>query len=123
MKNSIGIENTTLVREARNARRAATGAAAFAWPPDAAAFADAITICCLGQMTHTTLKNISVPNSAPVRIVIAQGVDHAAAPRGDAPMRFPMIRMPVRNVTMAPPRNQASARGSSFCVAVLFAPG
>src|SRR6266550_5123754 len=103
MKKSIGIENTTLVREARNARRAATGAAAFACPPDAAALADAITICCLGQMTRTTLKNMSVPNSAPVRIVIAHGVDQAAAPSGDSPKRFAMIRMPVRKVTIAPP--------------------
>src|SRR3989454_9097221 len=31
MKNSIGNENTTLVREARNARRAAPAAAGFAW--------------------------------------------------------------------------------------------
>src|SRR5689334_1167360 len=63
MKNSMGIENTTLVRDARNARRAATGAAALACPPDATALADAITICCFGQITRTTLKNISVPKS------------------------------------------------------------
>src|SRR6266849_6215989 len=123
MKNSIGIEKTTLVREARKARRAATGAAALAWPPDAAAFAEAITICCLGQMTRTTLKNISVPKSAPVRIVIAHGVDHAAAPSGDSPNRLPMIARPVRNVRIAPPRNQRRARGRSFWVAVLLAAG
>ena len=54
---------------------------------------------------------------------MAQGVDHAAAPSGDSPRRFPKIRIPVRNVTPAPARNQRSARGSSFCVAVLFAAG
>ncbi len=74
-------------------------------------------------MTRTTLKNISVPNSAPVRIVIAHGVDQAPAPSGDSPSRFPRIANPVRNVTMAPPRNQTSARGSSFWVAVLLAAG
>jgi len=123
MKNSIGIENTTFVRDARKARRAAAGARALACPPDAAAFADAITICCLGQITRTTLRNISVPKSAPVRIVIAQGVDHAPAPSGDSPSRFPRMARPVRNVRIAPPRNQRSARGSSFCVAVLLVAG
>ena len=68
---------------------------ALACPPDAAALADAITICCFGQMTRTTLKNISVPNSAPVRIVIAHGVDQAPAPSGDSPSRFP-TRTPSR---------------------------
>ena len=43
MKNSIGIENTTLVRDARNARRPAAAAAGFACPPFAAATAEAIT--------------------------------------------------------------------------------
>src|SRR5207245_10397601 len=123
MKNSIGIENTTFVRDARNARRAATGATALGCPPEAAAFADAMTICCFGQMTSTTLKNIRVPKSPPVKIVSAQGVDHAAAPSGDSPRRFPRIARPVRNVRMAPPRNQRRARGRSFWVAVLFAPG
>ena len=51
------------------------------------------------------------------------GVDHPAAPSGDSPMRFPMIARPVRNVRMAPPRNQRRARGTSFCVAVLLAAG
>src|SRR5258705_6818167 len=106
MKYNMGIENTTLVRDARNARRAATGAAALACPPDATAFAEAMTICCLGQMTSTTLKNMRVPNSEPVRIVMAQGVDHAAGPSGDSPRRFPKIRIPVGNVTPAPARNQ-----------------
>src|SRR6266850_173693 len=105
MKKSMGIENTTLVREARNARRAAAGAAAFAWPPEAAAAADAMTISCFGQITRTTLKNMTVPNRAPVRIVMAQGVDHAPDPSGDSPKRFPRIASPVRNVTIAPPRN------------------
>src|SRR2546423_14117268 len=80
MKKSMGIENTTLVREARNARRAATGATGFACPPDAVVRADAITMCCFGQITATTLRNIIVPNSAPVRMVIAHGVDQAALP-------------------------------------------
>src|SRR5438093_6802246 len=120
MKNNIGIENTTLVREARNARRAAAGAAAFAWPPDAAATADAITICCFGQITRHTFASMTVPNSAPVRIVTAHGEDQAADPSGDSPMRLPMIAAPVRNVTTADQRNHASARGTSFCVAALF---
>src|SRR5207245_8023065 len=118
MKNSIGIENTTFVRDERNARRAATGAAALACPPEAAAFADAITICCLGQITRTTLKNMSVPNSAPVRIVIAHPVDQAAAPSGDSPKRFAMIKIPVRKVPIAPARNQRRARRNSLCGAV-----
>ena len=120
MKNNIGIENTTLVREARNARRPAAGAAAFAWPPDAAATADAMTIFCFGQMTRHTFASITVPNRAPVRIVTAHGEDQAADPSGDSPMRLPMIAAPVRNVSTADQRNQASARGTSFCVAALF---
>src|SRR5687767_2424368 len=105
MKNSIGIENTTFVRDARKARRAAAAAAGLGWPPEAAAVADAITICCFGQITNTTLRNIRVPNSAPVRIVTAQGVDQAAAPSGDSPIRLAMMSAPVRNVRIAPPRN------------------
>ena len=64
-----------------------------------------------------------VPNSAPVRIVIAHPVDQAAAPSGDSPKRFAMIKIPVRKVTIAPPRNQRSARGNSFWVAVLLVAG
>src|SRR5437870_2477153 len=51
MKKSIGIEKTTLVREARNARRPAAAAAGFAWPPLAAATADAMTIFWFAQIT------------------------------------------------------------------------
>src|ERR1700694_6224656 len=98
MKNSIGTENTTVVRHTRNAGRPAAAAAGFACPPDAADTADAITTCCFGQITSTTLRNITVPNSAPVRIVIAHGLDHAAAPSGDSPSRFAMISAPVANV-------------------------
>src|SRR6185312_8358381 len=117
MKNSIGIENTTLVREARNARRAAAGAAAFAWPPDAAALADAITIFWLRQITPQTLISITVPNSAPVKMVSAQFEAQAAEPMVARPMRSPMIAAPVSQVSAADQRNQNRARGTSFCVA------
>src|SRR6202165_5419097 len=103
MKNSIGIENTTLVRDTRNARRPAAAAAGFACPPDAADTADAITTCCFGQITSTTLRNITVPNSAPVRIVIAHGLDHAAAPSCDSPSRFALMSETVEHVATAPP--------------------
>src|SRR3989442_5761375 len=68
MKNSIGIESTTLVREARNARRPAAPAAGFAWPPAAA-----ITTFWFGQITRHTLKSMTVPSSAPLRIATPQG--------------------------------------------------
>src|SRR5688500_15071297 len=97
----MGIENTTFVRDARSARRAAAGAAALAWPPEAAAFADAITTFWLRQMTPHTLNSMTVPSSAPVRMVMAHGVDHAAEPSGARPIRSPMMAAPVRNVTSA----------------------
>src|SRR5688572_5457266 len=119
----MGAEKTTLVREARNARRAAAGAAALACPPDAAALAEAMTTFWLRQITPQTLINMIVPNSAPVRIVTAQFDVHGDAPSEARPMRSPMIAAPVRNVTSADHRNQASARGTSFWVAALLVAG
>ena len=83
----------------------------------AAATADAMTIFWLGQMTRHTLNSIRVPNSAPVRIATAQGLDHAEVPAGASPMRLPMISAPERNVTNALQRNHHRARGTSFWVA------
>src|SRR5258705_2481082 len=120
IKKSMGIENTTLVREARNARRPAAAATGFAWPPVAAATADGMTIFWLGQITRHTLKSISVPNSAPVRIATAHGLDHGAVPAGASPMRLAMISAPERKVTSALQRNHHRARGTSFWVAWLF---
>src|SRR5688572_33070549 len=119
----MGMENTTFVRDARNARRAAAGAAALAWPPEAAAFADAITTFWLRQMMPHTLISMTVPNSAPVRIVTDQFEVQAALPVVARPRRSPMMAAPVRNVTSADHRNQASARGTSFCVAALLVAG
>ena len=69
MKKSMGIENRVLVREARNARRPAAAAAGSAWPPPRTAFVDAMTICCFGQMTIQTFRNMRVPIVAPMRII------------------------------------------------------
>src|ERR1700752_975884 len=119
----MGIENTTFVRDARNARRAAAGAAALACPPDAAAFAEAITTFWFCQMTPHTLMSMTVPNSPPVRIVTPQFDPHDAVPAATWPSRSPMIAAPERNVTSADHRNQARARGTSFCVAALLVAG
>src|SRR5438309_9429835 len=120
MKKSIGMENTTLVRDARNARRPATAAAGLAWPPPAAATAEAITIFCFGQITAQTFKNISVPNRAPVKMASPQGLVMTDAPGGAWSTRFVMIAAPERKVNIAPHRNHHSARGTSVRVAALF---
>src|SRR5260370_24027308 len=112
MKNNIGIENTTLVREARNARRAAAGAAGFAWAPAAVATAFAITICCFRQITPHTFTSMIVPSSAPVRMAVPQGLVATELPAGASPNRFAMIRNPERNVSAALQRNHHSARGA-----------
>src|SRR5207245_2666681 len=103
MKKSIGTENTTLVRDARNARRPAAAAAGLAWPPPAAATAEAITICCFGQITAQTFTNISVPNRAPVKMASPQGLVMTEVPGGAWSTRFVMIAAPERKVNIAPP--------------------
>src|SRR5260370_32927408 len=91
MKNTIGTENTTLVREARNARRAATGAAGFAWAPAAGATAFAITICCFGQITPHTFTSMIVPSSAPVRMAEPQGLVATEGPAAASAQRLAII--------------------------------
>src|SRR2546422_5952433 len=59
IKKSIGKDITTLLRDARKARRAAPAATGFACPPPAVATAFAITIFWFGQITSHTLRNIS----------------------------------------------------------------
>src|SRR5438034_3989337 len=97
MKNSIGIEKTTLVRDARKARRPAAAAARFACPPFAAATAEAITIFWLRQITPQTFASITVPNSAPGKIAAAQGFITGTS-GGRAPARLAMMRAPVSKV-------------------------
>src|SRR5260370_42183466 len=113
MKKSMGNDIPTLVRDTRNARRAAPAVAGLAAPPPAVVTALAITIFWFGQITSQTFRNISVPNAAPVRIVMPQG-SLGFAPRNQR------IRKPERKVSSAPHRNHQSARGTSFCVATLL---
>src|SRR2546428_13932520 len=120
MKKSIGTETAGLAREAGNAGRPAAAAAGLAWPPPAAATAEAITTCCFGQITAQTFRNISVPNRAPVKMASPQGLVMTDAPGGAWSTRFVMIAAPERKVNIAPHRNHHSASGTSFCVAALF---
>src|SRR5436853_942372 len=120
MKKSIRTENTTLVRDARNARRPAAAAAGLAWPPPAAATAEAITTCCFGQITAQTFTNISVPNRAPVKMASPQGLVMTDAHGGAWSTRFVMIAAPERKANIAPHRNHHSARRTSLGVAALF---
>jgi hypothetical protein len=69
MKNNIGTEKTVFVLEVKAARRAAPAASASACPPEATWFVEAMTICCFGQITNQTFKNINVPISPPTVIV------------------------------------------------------
>src|SRR3989442_6838580 len=117
MKKSIGTENRTWVRDARTARRPAAAAAGLAWPPPAAATAEAITICCFGQITAQTFTNISVPNRAPVKMASPQGLVMTEVPGGAWSTRFVMNAAPERKGKMAPHRNHHSARRTSFFVA------
>src|SRR5262249_9058276 len=75
MKNSIGIENRVLVREASDARRPAGAAAGLAAAPPAVATALAITICCFGQITNQTLPHMMRPIVPPVKIVTVHVVN------------------------------------------------
>src|SRR2546430_6842665 len=120
MKKTSGPENPTLVRDARNARRPAAAAPGLAWPPPAAATAEAITTSCFGQITAQTFKNISVPNRAPVKMASPQGLVITEVPGGACSTRLVMIAAPERKVNIAPHRNHHSARGTSLCVAALF---
>src|SRR5437867_7648920 len=106
MKKSIGTENTTLVRDARKARRPAAAAAGFAWPPPAAATAEAITTCCFGQITSQTFKNISVPNRAPVKMASPHGLVMTEVRGGGWGTRLVMMAAPERKGKLAPNRNQ-----------------
>src|SRR5690349_4532137 len=73
MKNSIGIESTTLVREARPPRAPAGPAAGLAGLPAAVSIAFWITILFLGQITNHTLAHMMEPRSAPSRIFQVPG--------------------------------------------------
>src|SRR6266550_2375518 len=102
MKNSMGIEKTTFVRDARNARRAAAGAAAFAWPPDAARrLADAFS-----NDRETGEKGQDGAASKP-----AQGTRHELLRRGTLGRRIrlrherPLYKIEI--VQQADPRNAA----------------
>src|SRR5436309_13889110 len=103
MKKSIGTENTTLVRDARNARRPAAAAAGLAWPPPAAATAEAITTCCFGQITAQTFKNISVPNRAPVKMASPQGLVMTEVPGGAWTTRRASVAAPEGQANSPPP--------------------
>src|SRR2546428_11832061 len=104
MKKSIGTENTTLVRDARKARRPAAAAAGFAWPPPAAATAEAITACCFGQITSQTFKNISGPNRAPVKMASPHGLVMTEVPGGAWSTRLVMRDAPARQGHTGPHR-------------------
>src|SRR5689334_20126291 len=64
MKNSIGTDSTTLVREARPPRAPAAAAAGLAGLPAAVSSAFWITILFLGQITNHTLAHMIDPRRA-----------------------------------------------------------
>ena len=61
MKNSMGIENSVLVREARPALASAPAAAGSASPPAAACSADAMTIFKRNRLNLTWIESFPVP--------------------------------------------------------------
>src|SRR6202165_430171 len=58
---SIGIENTTFVREASPARAALGATAGIAGLPAAVSMAFWMTIFCAGQITNQTLNHMTLP--------------------------------------------------------------
>src|SRR5262245_34741080 len=68
MKNSIGTESATFVREARPARAPAGAAAGFAGRPAAVSIAFWITTFWFGQITNHTLAHMNEPSNPPSRM-------------------------------------------------------
>src|SRR2546426_629183 len=73
MNQSMGMERTTLVREARPPRAPAGAAAELAGLPAAVSMAFWITILLLGQMTNQTLAHMTVPRMPPSRMTSVPG--------------------------------------------------
>jgi len=73
MKKSIGIESTTLVREASPPRAPAAAAAGLAGLPAAVSSAFWITILFRGQITNHTLAHMIDPRRPPSRIFQVPG--------------------------------------------------
>src|SRR5258706_2575992 len=73
MKKSIGIDITTLVREARPPRAPAAAAAGLAGLPAAVSSAFLITILFLGQIRNHTLAHMIDPRSPTSRIFQVAG--------------------------------------------------
>src|SRR5712692_3422616 len=111
MKNSMGMERSTLVREASPPRAPAGAAAGLAGLPAAVSMAFWITILFLGQITNQTLAHMTEPRMPPSRM--AQPYEPAKKPPW--PNLWSTMSQPARNVTIALQRNHQSARGSSFC--------
>src|SRR6266508_2162077 len=73
IKNSMGMERTTLVREAKPPRAPAGAAAGLAGLPAAVSMAFWITILFLGQMMNHTLAHITEPRMPPSRMTHVPG--------------------------------------------------
>src|SRR5205807_7637572 len=73
MKRSMGMEKTTLVREASPPRAPAAAAAGLAGLPAATSTAFWMTILFLGQITNHTLAHMMVPRIPPTRMTQVWG--------------------------------------------------
>src|SRR5882724_12013204 len=70
MKNSMGIEKSTLVRDARPPRAPAGAAAGLAGLPAPVSMAFWMTILLLGQITNQTLAHMTLPRRPPSRMTV-----------------------------------------------------
>src|SRR5437773_7467771 len=68
MKNSIGIERSVFVREAKPDRWPRAAASGIAWPPFDTLVADSITTFCAGQITNQTFAHMTLPSMPPKKI-------------------------------------------------------
>ena len=73
MKNSMGMENRALARDALAARLAALGCSGSPWPPASLSRSEAMTTFWLRQMMPHTLRNMMVPRMAPQAIEVPWG--------------------------------------------------
>ncbi len=72
IQRSIGIENNVFVLDANPALAVESAASDKVSPPSATWLVEAITTCCLGQIINQTFRNIRVPKTLPVNIIIPQ---------------------------------------------------
>jgi peptide/nickel transport system substrate-binding protein len=69
MKNSIGMLNSVLARDARAAGLASAAACGSASPPCATRSAEPMILFCAGQITPHTLSSMMVPSHAPTPMI------------------------------------------------------